>query len=284
LIACANVLSLTLTRGTQRLREFSVRTALGAGQSRIARQLLTEGVLVGVLGGALGALIAVGGIEVLLRLNPTGIPRLATVRLDVGGLTLSALLAVGAGVIFGLAPFLWMTRGGVDGLRDRWHSGRAGRSRVLTNLVVAGVALAFVLLTGAGLLVRSVRGLLEVDPGFRTERVLTMEVTASGPSYSDDGLIWAGQEKVLDAVRGLPGVTLASMASQIPLGGNFDSYGVQIKDRPLDNPEEAPSAMRYAVAPDYHEAVGIPLLRGRGLKAVISAEVFSGMRSRMAPS
>lgn len=267
LIACANVMSLTLTRAAERQGEFSIRAALGAGRPRVARQLLTEGLLLGLLGGGLGVLVGWAGLQALLALHPAGLPRIDAMRLDLSVLALTATLAIGTGLVFGLAPLLWLgRRGSAAGLSSSRFSLSAHRRRALSTLVVAEVALAFMLLAGAGLLIRSVRGLLEVDPGFRTERLLTMEVMASGPAYREDAPVWTMQDRVLDAVRAVPGVASASMASQIPLGGNWDSYGVQIKGRPLDNPEEAPSAMRYAVAPAYLEVMGIPLLQGRRLE------------------
>jgi putative ABC transport system permease protein len=266
LIACANVMNLLLGRAVTRQDEFAIRTALGARPARVARQVLTETMLLALAGAALGVGLAWFGVTAVVALGPADIPRLASVELDRPVLLASLALALTSGLVFGLAPALAVRHADLHaGLRP---AGRAsgGRSRraLRGGLVVAEVVLAFALLAGAGLLVRSLDRLLGVDVGFDPEQVLALDVQASGPAYAENEPVWAMQERLLEAVRAVPGVATVAHASQVPLGGNFDGSGVRREDRPLPNPEDAPSAQRYAVSPDYLAALRIPVLRGRG--------------------
>lgn len=263
LIAAANVANLLLARAVGRESELAVRTALGAGRWKLVRQQLAEGWVL-ALGGALGGLgLAAVGIELLVA-NAGGLPRIALVRLDGETLALALALTLPVTVLGGVGPALLVAGRGVAGLASRSVTHSRARRRVTSFLVVAEIALAVVLLTGAGLLVRSLGRVLAVDPGFRPDHLLTLEIDASGPRYRDDASRWQMQGRVLEAVRAVPGVVAVGFANQIPLGGNFDRYGVLIETKPLDNPEDAPPADRYAVSPDYLAAMGIPVLRGRG--------------------
>jgi putative ABC transport system permease protein len=265
LIACANVSSLLLGRSMQREGEFAIRGALGAGRLRVVRQLLTESVALSLMGGAAGVGLAWLGVKGLVALAPASLPRLATIGIDGRVLGFTAALSVATGLFFGLVPALAAARPDLfTALRPGGrHTGHRSR-RIARGVLVAGeVALSLMLLVGAGLLLRSLDRLLAVDPGFAPNGLLTMEVQTTGARYKDDAPTWDFFARALEAVKAVPGVETAGWTSQLPLGGNWDRYGVQIEGKPLANPEEAPSAERYAVSPEYLQAMRIPLRRGR---------------------
>jgi putative ABC transport system permease protein len=267
LIACANVSSLLLGRAMQREAEFAIRGALGAGRRRVVRQLLTESVVLSLLGGAMGVGLAWWGVKGLVALAPAGLPRLNQIGIDGRVLGFTAALSVATGLLFGLVPALATARPDLfTALRPGGrHTGHRSR-RLARGILVAGeVALSLMLLIGAGLLFRSLDRLLAVNPGFEPRGLLTMEVQTTGSRYADNPPVWSFFERALEAVKAVPGVETAGWTSQLPLGGNFDRYGVQIEGKLLANPEEAPSADRYAVSPDYLQAMRIPLKRGRTL-------------------
>jgi putative ABC transport system permease protein len=265
-MACTNVANLTLGRSIQREAEFGIRAALGASRMHVVRQLLAESLLLATLGGAGGLGLAWLGVKVLVALGPEAIPRLAAVRIDGEIIAVAALLVLGTALVTGLAPALMLRRADVHAAMRRGAPAVTSSRRrrlVRGGLVVAEMALALTLMAGAGLLVQSVQRLLQVDPGFDAEGVLTLAVQTSGPAYADDAPVRAVQQQVLEAVRALPGVQRAGLASQIPLGGNFDGNGVLARDKPLANPEDAPGAQRYAVSEDFLGALGITLRAGR---------------------
>ncbi len=266
LIAAANVANLLVARAVGRRSELSVRSALGAGRWALTRQQLAEGWLL-ALGGALGGLgLAALGIKLLLA-SEAQLPRIALVRIDGATLALALGLTVPVTVLGGLGPALLGAGRRPLGLATRSVTDSRRSRRVTGGLVVTEVALAVMLLTGAGLLVRSLGEVLAVDPGFAPDHLVTMEVDASGPRYREDSTLWRAQGQILEAVRAVPGAVAAGFASQIPLSGNFDRYGVLIESKPLDNPEDAPAADRYSVSPDYLATMKIPVLRGRGFTA-----------------
>ncbi len=267
LIACANVSGLLLGRGMQREAEFAIRGALGAGRHRVVRQLLTESVLLSVLGGAAGAALAWWGVKGLAALAPPGLPRLNQIGIDSRVLAFTVALSLSCGLLFGLVPALATARPDLFAVLRPGGRHTSQRSRRLARgILVAGeVALALMLLVGAGLLLRSLERLLAVDPGFDPRSVLTMEVQTTGARYNDNGPTWDFFDRALLAISAVPGVEQAGWTSMLPLGGNFDRYGVQIEGKLLANPEEAPSADRYAVTPEYLRAMRIPLKRGRTL-------------------
>lgn len=269
LIACANVSSLLLGRAMQREGEFAIRSALGAGRRRVVRQLLTESVLLGLLGGLCGVLLAWWGVKGLTALGSASLPRLQAIRIDLGVLAFSAALSLSSGLLFGLIPALATARPDLfTALRPGGrHTGQKRRRVARAILVMGEVALALMLLVGAGLLLRSLQRLLDVDPGFEPRQLLTMEVQTTGPRYENDDAVRAFFVRAREAIRVLPGIEQAGWTSQLPLGGNFDRYGVTIEGKPLPNPADAPSADRYAVSPGYLEAMRIPLKRGRMLSA-----------------
>jgi putative ABC transport system permease protein len=268
-MACTNVANLTLGRSIQREAEFGVRAALGAGRLHVFRQLLAESLLLASLGGAGGLALAWLGVKVLVALGPDSIPRLAAVRIDGEIIAVAALLVLGAALVTGLAPALMLRRADVyAAMRQGAAAVTSSRRRKLVRggLVVAEMALALTLMAGAGLLVKSVQRLLSVDPGFAADGLLTLAIQTSGPAYADDAPVRAVQQRVLEAVRALPGVERAGLASQIPLGGNFDGNGVRARDKPLANPEDAPGAQWYAVSHEFLGAIGITLRAGRAFQ------------------
>ena len=263
-IASVNVTNLLLARGAQRRGEIAVRTALGAGRSRLVRQVLTESLVLAFLGGALGVFLAKAGVRGLVLLSPAGLPRLSAMRLD-GTVVLFALLLVTLiGVIVGLIPALQVSRPDpAAGLQQSSRRTAGGHQATRRVLVVTEIALALVLLTGAGLLWRSIHRLLSVPPGFDASHLLSMQVHASGHRYDADSARYQFFEQARDAVLGVPGVTAAAFTSQVPLSGDFESYGVQFETRPDATPEDAAAAFRYVVTPGYFQAMRIPLRHGR---------------------
>ncbi len=268
LIACANVANLLLARAAHRSREIAIRLALGASRWRIIRQLLTESLLLSLVGAGCGLLLAMWGTELLVKLSPATMLTLQDVKTDSRVLGFTLLVSLVTGVLFGLFPALQSARSDVQtALKeggDRTQSGRQNRLRGL--LVVAEIALAMVLLAGAGLLVRSFIRILNVAPGFEQRNLLTMMVPAVGAKYQQNEQVIAFYQNVVDRVKGLPGVEATGIVSNLPFSGNGDRYSLHIEEKPLANPAEAPSPERYGISPDYLRAMGIPVLRGRGFR------------------
>jgi putative ABC transport system permease protein len=268
LIACANVANLMLARTTSRRKEFVLRRALGAGRARILAQVLTESMLLAFAGGALGVLLAMLGTEWLVSLAPSEISRIEQAQMSPIVLSFALGLSVLTSVLFGLWPAI--TAGRTDLQQDLKQGSRTSASlanRWLRNaLVITDVALAMILLAGAGLMLKSMAHLLDVPSGMIPHNVLTMKLSLFGPEYAGkDGnaRVLGVYRQALERVSTLPGVSSAGAVSQLPLGGDFDMYGVRIKDKPVANPEDVPSAFRYGITPGYIEALGIPLQRGR---------------------
>ena len=264
LIACFNAANLLLGRALRREGEFALRVALGASHGRLTALLLSEGLLLALAAGALGSLLAIGGVDVLVRLAPEGIPRLDQIRIDTGSLLFALGLALVTGLTASVLPALALLRAGLtQGIRSGMRSVvGAGRHRLRQALVAAEVALAVILVSGTSLLLGSVNRLLAVNTGFVAESRLSMQLDLSGPGFADSGSVERAWQGVLEAVRAVPGVTAAALASQIPLGGNFDMYGMHLEGS-VTNPAEDPSAQRYAVTPGYLDVMGIPLTAGR---------------------
>lgn len=259
LIACVNVANLMLTRSTARERELAVRAAMGAGPGRLVSQLLTESLVLALLGGALGLMVAVWGTDLLLAFSVKQLPRLQEVRVDGAVLVFALGATLFTGVLFGLMPAL---RAGSPRLAPALRSGRSlvggGGVRLRSALVVTEVALAVVLAAGAGLAVRSLVSLLSVDPGFHPQGavVVSFSVPSSHPSSQYIG-------EVLERVRAVPGVQVAGTAKNLPLEGSGESYPVLLADQPLVTEADAPRANFLHVSNDYFRVLGIPLLRGR---------------------
>lgn len=268
LVASLNVSNLLLARGASRRGEFAIRSALGAGSGRLVRQLLTESLLLAVFGGVLGLAVAAVGVRALVALGPPELPRLSAIGINGSVLLFSLVLTTVIGSLFGLVPAWKGSRLDVQReLRDG-SRGVVGSARVTrTAIVVSEVALALVLLVGSGLLLRSMRQLLAVSPGFEPAGLLTMQVQAGAGRISNDTIVREFFTSTLDAVRRAPGVAAAAYTSQFPLSGDFDGYGVHIQSRPNVNPSNDPGLFRYAVSDQYFETMRIPLSRGRTFTA-----------------
>jgi putative ABC transport system permease protein len=265
LIACVNVTNLLLARGAQRRGEFAMRVALGAARSRLIRQLLTESLLLAGLGGAFGMLVARFGVRALVALSPTELPRVSAIRVD--GTVFAFALGITAliGLVVGLIPALLASRSDLHlGVQQSSQRTAGGHQITRRALVVAEVALALVLLVSAGLLLRSLQRLFAIDPGFDASHVLTMQVQESGHRFDTDVDRDRFFTQALEAVRQVPGVATAAFTSQLPLSGDFESFGVQFE---VDQNANAEAGFRYAVSPSYFETMHIPLRRGRLLNA-----------------
>ena len=265
-IACVNVTNLLLARGAQRRGEFAVRAALGAGRTRMMRQLLTESLLLSAIGGALGMVLAEIGVRGLVALSPPGLPRVAAIRLDGAVFAFALAITTLIGLVVGLVPALHASRGDLNiALQQSSRRNAGGHQLTRRALVVAEVALAAVLLVSAGLLLRSLQRLFAIDPGFDTSHLLTMQVQTSGHRLDED-TTHRFFAQALEAVREVPGVTAAGFTSQLPLSGDLeDGYGVHFESSPTGNPEADNGALRYAVSPGYLETMAIPLRSGRTL-------------------
>jgi putative ABC transport system permease protein len=282
LIACVNVTNLLLARGAQRRGEFSMRSALGAPRTRLVRQLLTESLLLAFLGGALGLAVAQAGIRALIALSPPGLPRIHAIGLDGSVFAFAFGISALIGVLVGLIPALSAFRTGLQiGAQQTSTRTSGGHQLTRRTLVVAEVAIALVLLVSAGLLLRSLRRLFEIDPGFDAPQVLTLQVQESGHRFDADLARNQFFTQALEAVRQVPGVKSASSTSQLPLSGDFDSFGVQFES---DSPDNSEAGLRYAVTPGYFEVMHIPLRKGRLLNqhdvagappAVVLSESFA---------
>ncbi|HJZ81428.1 MAG TPA: ABC transporter permease [Pyrinomonadaceae bacterium] len=266
LIACVNVANLLLERGISRQREITVRLALGAGRWRIARQLLIESVLLAGLGGIVGTLLAVWGMNLIMALSPEGIARIAETQLDVRVLAFTALVSLATGVAFGLAPALIISRTNLaeslkEGGRSTSSSNRTNRARSL--LVVAEIALAMVLLVGAGLLIQSLVRLQQVKLGFDPHNVLTFNVAMPTDRSTGPPQIADFYRRLTERMQALPGVVNASVIFQMPLGGRAGTTGLGIKGyQPLD-PADEPEAVIHIAGPEYFRTMGIALVQGR---------------------
>jgi len=265
LIACTNVANLLLARAAARGSEMAVRTALGANRSRLVRQLLTESVLLSLIGAGAGLLLAVWGVDLLVRLKPAGIPRLDNVHVDATVIAFTVAIAIVTGILFGLVPAFNATRGLSDTLKDggRGAVGARGGSRVRAVLVMAELALAVMLLAGAGLLLRSFMKLEAVDPGFRIGPALTFDLTLPDARYKEDERQIAFFDQLLPRLRALPGVRGASAILGLPLSGLDIIISFQVQGRPPVPPSQQPAMQVRVATPDYFPNIGIPLKRGR---------------------
>ena len=269
LIACANVASLLLARATGRSREIAIRAAIGAGRGRIVRQLLTESVLLAIVGGVLGLALGVMGVRLLLAVNPGNIPRLVPggggVTLDSRVLLFTLTLSVLTGIFFGLAPALHASAVDLNSTLKEGSS-RSGsglrQNKARGMLVVAELALAVVLLIGAGLLIRTFAALRNVPPGFDARNVLTVETALTGAKYDKTAGITLMADQVLERVHAIPGVEAAAASSYLPLDGGL-GLGFIIEGRPLTNgPAHGGAAWNYVTA-RFFDCFKVPLLRGR---------------------
>jgi putative ABC transport system permease protein len=265
LIACANLANLLLARATARHREISIRAALGASRARLMRQLLTESVVLSLFGGVAGLLLARWGLDALLALAPTSLPRITEIHLDSRVLLFSLALSVVTGLVFGIAPAWLAARADVNealkqGSRGSTEGGARGRLR--SALVVLEVTFALMLLGGAGLLARSFMQLARVDPGFNPANATLLRLSLPQKKYELPEQQTAFANALLDRIRALPGVQAAGITHAMPLVGDY-VLGFNIEGRPAIAPSDLPNTNYYAVTPDYFRAMGIRVVRGR---------------------
>jgi len=266
LIACSNVANLLLARAAAREREIAIRIAMGAGRLRLVRQILTESILVSMVGGALGVLIAMWGTSALISLNPQGIPRANEISVDPRVLAFALAASILSGVLFGFVPALQASKQNLNEvLKEAGKSlmGNARGQRVRNALVVVEVALALILLVGAGLLIRGFSRLQQVDPGFNHQSVLSFQLSLPDANYPKHQQQTAFQKDILARFSALPGVISAASISQAPLDSVGPRYIFWAEGRPLPTPSEAPIASFRVISPDYFQTLKIPLVAGR---------------------
>ncbi|HVY71668.1 MAG TPA: ABC transporter permease, partial [Verrucomicrobiae bacterium] len=281
-IACANVASLLLARAATREKEMAVRAALGAGQWRITRQLLTESCVLALLGMVTGLAFAKGGLRVVIALAGESMPRAAEIDLDPRVLLFSGVVAVVTGILFGLAPAWHARRANLQGtLKESGRGATAGRAGLRQGLVIAEVALTFVLLVGAGLLLLSFSRLLQVNPGFVADRVLTFRLNLPGEKFQSVEQQILFCRALREKLRALPGVQAASLASQnsIPLHEGGWDMRFLVEGRPEPPAHLQPSLQFHLVTPGYFQAMGIPLLQGRDFTEQDNREHLRGAAS-----
>jgi predicted permease len=267
-IACVNVTSMLLARGAKRQGEFVMRAALGAPRMRLVRQLLTESLLLAVIGGLLGLFVAQAGVKAFVALSPSGLPRAGAIEVNASAFAFALALATLTGILAGLVPALYAGRADPRlGPSQSTRHSTAGHQTARRALVVAEVALALMLLIGAGLLLRSLQRLFSVAPGFDSSNLLTMQVFAAGNRFDDPAQLQQFFDRAADAVREVPGVERAAFTSQLPLSGDFEKYGVQWEANAEIAPDEDASVFRYAVSPGWFDLMRIPLRGGRFLDA-----------------
>jgi predicted permease len=266
LIACANVANLFLVRGEARTKEIALRIAFGASRSRIIRQMLTESFVLALLGGALGVALAIGGIHGIAQLIPADMLSGAIVNVNSAVFLFAAGVVVLAAFIFGLAPALHSTNPDVQSeLKEagRTASSGAAQNKVRRALAITEISLALILLAGAGLMTKSLYRLMEVNPGFRPDRVLTMELNLRTQQYSKDPAIMNFWQQLLDGVSALPGVESASVGTVAPLTNSHSRADITIEGMAQPKPGSYPHPDVHIVSPGYVTALGILLLSGR---------------------
>ena len=275
LIACANIANLMLTRAAGRRKEIALRVALGASRRRIARQLITECMVLAVSGGLLGLAFALLTVPAVVHHLPADLPRASEIAVDWRVLTFTSLLSILTGIVFGLVPLHQSRRVNAnDSLKQGGRSVVSAQSRMRSPLIVGQVAVTLVLLSGAGLMTKSLWKLTRVSPGFQTERILTARLSLP-PQYTNGYKYGMGQHreittfqrKLLDRIRQIPGLQSAAFTSNLPLSGVDNSRSFDIEGRPL-KPAGVYDLTKYRpVSAGYFETIGIPIQRGRGFEA-----------------
>lgn len=268
LIACANVANLLLAKAAPRQREMAIRTALGARGLHLLGQLLTESLLLTIVAGGLGLLLASWGTHALVALSPDSLPRASEIGFDWRILTFTSAIALATGIVFGVVPAIWATRAELVGaLKEGSRGATAGGGRLRKALVVAEVALSLMLLVGAGLMFRSFSQLRQVNPGFNPDHALTLRVSLPVPdgqiSEADQDRFVSFFDRTLTRLSALPGVTAAGAANMIPLDGNGTDRLIEIEGYVPRDQADMPDADNRQTTPGWFAAMGIPLVRGR---------------------
>jgi putative ABC transport system permease protein len=266
LIACANLTTMLLARAAAREREMGIRVALGAGPLRLLKQVLTESVLLALVGGAAGVLLALWGVELLKAIGAQTVPRLGEVNVDLNVLGVTLAIAVGTGIIFGLAPGLASARPELtEALKEGGRSSSQGtrRNRLRNGLVIAEVALALVLLSCAGLLMKSFARLQNVNPGFNPRNALTFEISLPKIQYPDDPSIIRFNNEAQRRIAALPGVQATGFSTILPLAGTNSDSSFAIEGRASNDNSPSPDEEKRQVSPSYFRALETPLIKGR---------------------
>jgi putative ABC transport system permease protein len=266
LIACVNVANLLLARSASRQKEIAIRTALGASRPRIIRQLLTESILLALVGGVAGLLLALWGGDALMAIGPENIPRAGEVSIDARVIAFTAAVSLLTGLLFGLAPAFQASKPNLNEMlkeSGRNCSGGARKMSLLNALVVVEIAMSLVLLIGAGLMLKSFYNLYQVESGFNPENVIRLRVSLPRANYAAPETIAAFQQRAIENIRSLPGVEYAAATNMLPLDGNFSIGDFFIEGRPIPRPGEEMMAGQSVVSSDYFRALGITLLSGR---------------------
>jgi putative ABC transport system permease protein len=269
LVACANVANLQLQRAAGRAPEMAVRLALGATPRRLIRQLLTESLLLALIGGALGVLLALWSVDFLIKLSPVSFPSFVKLTVDGRVLGFSLLISVLTGAMSGLAPALQTSRRTLNETLKaggRNASGGLGRNRLLGSIVVSEIALAFTLLIGAGLMIRSLQRLQAVDPGFNSDRLLTMWVSLPAARYPREQIA-AFSQQLRERLQSLPGAQSVALASDLPLSGSTSAGPIELEGQPATPGGDEIRMYRHRVTPGFFSTVGIPLVKGRDFTA-----------------
>lgn len=267
LVACANVANLLLARATVRYKEITIRSAIGAGRGQLVRQLLTESLLLSLLGGVLGLLFAIWGTSVVASAGAKINPMFQTAQVDLRVLGFTLVVSIITGLVFGLAPALQISKPNLaESLKDagRGSGAAAGRNRLRSVLVVSEIAMTLVLLVCAGLLIRTVMRLKSVDTGFNAKNILAMNIGLPTVRYPKPENQVAFYKQVTERIAALPGVKAAGITSVLPLSGNFDGRGLLVEDQPKPRGEEI-NVDLYVATPGYLKAMDIALLQGRAI-------------------
>jgi putative ABC transport system permease protein len=270
LIVVANVANLLMARATVRARELAIRAAIGADRATLMRQLLTESVVIALVGGALGVLLAFWGVDLILALDPGEVPRVAPVSVDGAALSFALVLSVITGVLFGVVPAWQASRPELQHtLKDntRGSTGDGQRHFARAGLVLAEVSISLVLLVGAGLLFRSLMTLLDMPMGFTTARMLTMNVAPTGDEYRSPGQLISYWDRVVERVSAVPGVERVALTGSVPMGGGMSVLAFQPDSKPEMPPNQQPLTHYVDVSAGYFATMGIPVLRGREFTA-----------------
>ena len=263
LIACANIANLLLARATARRKEMAIRTAVGASRWRIARQLLTESILVSLIGGGIGLFLAYWGVQLILYMSPGAIPRSREIGLDWTVLLFTLGVSFVTGVLFGLIPAIQAGEVDVNETLKETGRGNSGRNWLRSSLVVGEVATTLVVLIFAGLMIRSFYKLQQVNPGFSHDRLTSFSISLPQKKYATEEVRASFYNRLLENILTLPGVESAAAASGLPLGNNGWQTSFLIDGQPPPPPDQTPLMEACLVTPDYFKAMNIPVLRGR---------------------